>query len=352
MDLSLRPGAQRRAAGDACTASRMRSHTTPLVAAVRSPDTGADRGAGLPVIPAAVAIPVLDLVSGELTPATILAAYSAAVVLCCEPRADRPARIVTILAREASGVPNGVRTALTAADRPFRHLTEGDAAFVGGGGIQLTGMRLRAVRTVRTAVPHITPSPRAVRRIGDVANGAARGVGDEPVGALRAALATGDAAGLRAAVRALVGLGAGSTPGGDDVLAGTMAGLLAARRAVLAHQIAAALLPDLAARTPVVSADLLRLAAQGNVCTEAGAVILAAADRGCRSAGLGVLPNAKPSSDLGSDIDRALARLLAIGHTSGADMATGLAIGLGVPDQPQPRQPRRSRVRMAGAATW
>ncbi|MBN9608416.1 MAG: hypothetical protein BGO26_19730 [Actinobacteria bacterium 69-20] len=317
---------------------------TPAVAAVRSAGTGADRGASLPVIPAAVAIPVLDLVAGELTPATILAAYSAAVVLCCEPRADRPARIVTVLAREASGVPNGVRTALTAADRPFRKLTEGDAAFVGGGGIQLTGMRLRAVRTVRTAVSHITPSPRAVRRIGDVAGGAPRGVADEPVGALRAALATGDAAGLRAAVRALVGLGTGSTPGGDDVLAGTMAGLLATDRAVLAHQIAAALLPDLAARTPVVSADLLRLAAQGNVCTEAGAVILAAAEHGCRSA--------NPSSDLGSDLDRALARLLAIGHTSGADMATGLAIGLGVPDQPRPRQPRRSRVRMAGATAW
>lgn len=371
--------------------------------------------ASVAAVPVAVAHPVVDLVSGGLRPATILAAHSAAVVLCCDDAtgSDGPVRVVTVLTREASGVPNGVRTTFSAADRPFRHLNVGAAAFVGGGGIQLAGINLRAVRTIRAAVPHISASPAAVARIADAAAASPRGVADGPVDDLRRALADGDAAGLRAAVRALVGLGAGSTPGGDDVLSGTLAGLIATRRFVLAHQIAAAALHDLSARTTLMSADLLRLAAQGHVCTEAGAVLRAAAgavrraggggggpDGGGRDAGgtdgrrktagtagarrgagggeggrgadggpdagdtdgrretagtAGAGRDAAPisrgtaggASDRADALSMALRHLLAIGHTSGADLATGLALGLGVPDQPQPRLPRRSRGRAA-----
>lgn len=295
-------------------------------------------------LPAAASHPVVDLVTGALTPATILGAHSAAVVLCCEvPGSPRPARVVTVLTQEASGVPNGVRTALRAADGPFGHAAVGDAAFVGGGGVQLAGLHFRIVRTIRTAVPHIVAAPDAVDRLARAAALAARGVADEPVARLRAALAGGDVAGLRAAARALVGLGAGSTPGGDDVLAGTLAGLIAVRRGVLAHRIAAAIVPDLQARTPLMSADLLRLAAQGHVCTEAGAVLRAVARRDGRGG----------PGEAAADVDRAVDRLIAIGHTSGADLATGLAIGLSVPDQPPPRRPRRSRrarVRKVSAA--
>jgi hypothetical protein len=42
------------------------------------------------------------------------------------------------------------------------------------------------------------------------------------------------------------------------------------------------------------------------------------------------------------ELDRALAALLTVGHTSGADLATGLAIGLGAAAGPKPRKPRRS----------
>lgn len=302
------------------------------------------------VIPIAVAHPIAALITGVLRPATVLAAHSAAVVLRVEPLpgvldkttgagdvADTVTRVVTLLTREGSGVPNGARTALSAADHPFAAFAVGDAAFVGGGGIRLPGRTFHAVRAIRTAVPHVAPTPDALRQIADAARMAPRGVADEPVDALRAALDSGDAGRLRAAVRALVGLGAGSTPGGDDVLAGTLAGLRARRRGVHAEQVAAAALPGIESRTPLMSADLLRLAAAGHVCTEAAAVLRA-------SAGASVSGGARTA------LASALASLLALGHTSGADLATGLAIGLGAARTPEPRHARRSRTAPAAGA--
>lgn len=282
-----------------------------------------------PSVPIAVARPIAGLITGGLRPATVLAAHSAAVVLCVEPLPGPDGtptdvtRVVTLLAREASGVPNGARTALGAADRPFAGITADDAAFVGAGGIRLPGRTFHAVRAVNTRVPYVTPGSGAVAAIAHAAMTAPCGVPAEPVGELRAAIDAGDAARLRRAVRALVGLGSGSTPGGDDVLAGTLAGLRATRRDVRAEQIAAAVLPDLDSRTPLMSADLLRLAAAGHVCTEAGVVLRATVG---------------PPGEL----DRALAALLSVGHTSGADLAAGLAIGLGAAAGQEPRRPRRT----------
>ena len=62
-------------------------------------------------------------------------------------------------------------------------------------------------------------------------------------------------------------------------------------------------------RTTALSADLLRLAGDGHAGLEALAV-LAALHR--------------PDVPIADAVDR----LLSIGHTSGADLATGLAIGL------------------------
>lgn len=321
------------------------------VESVRRSDRAA--AAGPRRVPIAVARPIVDLVTGALTPATVLAAHTKAVVLVVEPLAAASAvtggtdtaRIVTLTTREGSGVPNGARTAFTAADQPFAGLHPGDAAFVGAGGIRVGSHHFHAVRAVRTEVPRIVAHPDSAHRIARRAAAAARGVADAPVAALRDALAAADASRLRAAVRALVGLGAGSTPGGDDVLSGTMAGLLATGRDVPAQQIAAAALPDVASRTPLMSADLLRLAATGNVCEEAGAVLRAAAapTRRPRTPHSPTYP-AHPAVDA---LDAALTGLIAIGHTSGADLATGLAIGLGVGPLPEPRRPRLGRRRAA-----
>lgn len=289
--------------------------------------TAAAPAGGTAVIPGAVPTPLTGLLAGPLLAATVHGVHRAAVILRVDihdvsPGGRHP-RVVSVLTTEASGVPHGVRTTLSVADAPFAHLRPGDPAFVGAGRIDLPGLRIRGVRTVRTAVPRVAPGAAAVAQIAAAAHAADRGVDDAPVDEFRAALAAGDPARLRAAVRDLVGRGTGSTPGGDDVLAGTMAALLATRREVLAGQIAAAALPDLDRRTPLLSADLLRLAAAGHVCLEASA-LLRASDRGAATA-----------------IRHTLSALIAIGHTSGADLATGLSLGLAVPGQPPPRRARR-----------
>jgi hypothetical protein len=286
-----------------------------------------------PVLEAAAGQPVLDLLTGPLRPATVIGAYPAAVLIAVDPTSttdDDPARIVSVITADASGVPHGLRVAVPSRDRPFAAAHPGDPAFVGAGGVRLSGVEVRVVRAVRTRVPRVSCAPQAVDRIAAAAALAARGVPAAAVDALRIAQDDQDPAATRRAVRALVGLGAGSTPGGDDVLAGTLAGLHATGRDVLVQQVWVAARDGLAARTTMVSADLLRLAAAGHACAEAIAVLRAAA---------------RPVGHVAYDelgLAEAIRRLLAVGHTSGADLATGLAIGLSAPTFGAHHQPRFS----------
>jgi hypothetical protein len=123
-----------------------------------------------------------------------------------------------------------------------------------------------------------------------------------------------------AAADQLVGLGPGLTPAGDDLLAGAVAGLVIfgcalGRRGsgadrtdaqVLAKHLAAAV-DARADRTTLLAADLAHHAAAGALAEPVAAVCRALAGR-------------KP-------LESALDRLLAIGHTSGRDLAEGLLLG-------------------------
>jgi hypothetical protein len=109
-------------------------------------------------------------------------------------------------------------------------------------------------------------------------------------------------------------LGRGLTPGGDDVLAGTCVGLWAAGRSDLVDRLAAGLV-EIDDRTAALSADLLRLARQGQACGEVLQVLNALHSRSGQ-------PARRPG------LTAAIDRLLAVGHTSGADLATGLSLGL------------------------
>jgi len=115
-------------------------------------------------------------------------------------------------------------------------------------------------------------------------------------------------ASLGSAVAALMGLGAGLTPSGDDVLCGFMA---AARVRIpeLVPVLAAAAEANLQ-RTSRISGFLIRCAARG--CWPAPLVDLAEALAGDR----------EPEALLALD---ALGRL---GHSSGSDLATGFLFGL------------------------
>jgi hypothetical protein len=109
-------------------------------------------------------------------------------------------------------------------------------------------------------------------------------------------------------LHALVGLGSGLTPAGDDAIVGMLAVLQrCAPHAAAARPLAllAGTLPSLLERTTPISAHYLRLALRGHHTESLVAVVDALAEQ------------AGPSPD-------ALARLLATGATSGADALAGV----------------------------
>ena len=107
-------------------------------------------------------------------------------------------------------------------------------------------------------------------------------------------------------VEDLLGLGAGLTPSGDDLLAGWLAALRA-RRLPQADAVGAAVRRLAPGRTTRLSAALLAAADEGAVIPEAAAVLRAVGGAG--------------------DVGEAAGRLLGLGHTSGWYLAAGLALG-------------------------
>jgi len=203
-------------------------------------------------------------------------------------------------------------------------LAAGDCAVVGGGVIEAGRIRVR-VRRWWDPVPVLAPLSRSRLQVGYAALQALRAAStrrpglDEHAGraapaALAACCATGDAPGAAEAVRRLLGLGPGLTPSGDDMVAGLMlalrllgAAMAEAMALWLADRLAAMVTRHARDRTTPVSAALLHCAARGQGSPEVAGVLRA----------LGGLEPAPA----------AVARLLAVGHTSGADLAWGLSAG-------------------------
>lgn len=114
----------------------------------------------------------------------------------------------------------------------------------------------------------------------------------------------------RAAVHALVGLGPGLTPSGDDVLAGLLVALHAAGAGEAAAALAAFVAEAPEPSTTSLSRACLAAAADGHA-SETMAVLIQA-----------VLAATPESFTMHLD------RIDAIGHTSGWDMLAGVALGL------------------------
>lgn len=243
---------------------------------------------------------------------------------------------VAVYLRTAGGIvalvgPDGVRLpnamALSRADFApvVRHATTG-ALHVGDGGVQvgpvrvtvgrwwdpvprlgrvdegLLAARLDAVRATLSAWPDShDPAARRLEEGRDVLAAALGGQGT-----------------FKAAANRLVGLGAGLTPAGDDLLAGAMAALVVFGTALekagtltLAAELRRAVAEHAGATTPL-AADLSEHAARG-------ALVQPAAEL-CR-----VMADQRPSVE--HALEPVLARLLRIGHTSGHDLAEGLLLG-------------------------
>jgi len=122
---------------------------------------------------------------------------------------------------------------------------------------------------------------------------------------------------IRSAAARLVGLGQGLTPAGDDFLCGFLAAGHCRRAAGLAlSRLLTALaeaVRDVLGQTTDISAFFLRDALAGRI-----------------SRSLAALAEACSGAPPGGDLDGALLRLAAIGHSSGLDAATGFFYGAAI----------------------
>lgn len=243
-------------------------------------------------------------------PARVLAAFAAGIYL--EVRTELEPSVIAVISGEGIRLPNSL---LLAAELP--HVTVGDEAFVGDGSVEVGRLSLRVRRwwDPAPALGEVDPRKLASLRLAGEAQGAPGLAGHDAVELLAASCASGWLLGAVTAAERLVGLGPGLTPSGDDVLAGLLVTLrhlgtaTGVERAVrLGGWLAAAVTFDARTRTTPLSATLLHCAARGEACPEVIAVLRGLAGR--------------------QPLEPALRRLHSLGHTSGADLDQGIAIGL------------------------
>lgn len=191
--------------------------------------------------------------------------------------------------------------------------------------------RLRHARRVDLAVPRAAVDAGAAGALQAAAlhvDAPGRGGPQDPLPARRAARSLVAAAGaddarrVHAVLRDLVGVGPGSTPSGDDVVVGVLAGLdrredAAARRAAGVLRDA---LPGLLGRTTRLSRHALAAALRGQVAERVHHLVEATADV--------------------RRVDAVLRAARTWGATSGLDLAAGVAAGaLGAPGAATVRTP-------------
>lgn len=181
----------------------------------------------------------------------------------------------------------------------------GSRVQVGAGALQVDGRRHRILRYWSSGTAPQPVDPEAPLQLAELTSTARRGLSTETVQPLLTAVATGSR--FTEAARSLVGRGPGSTPAGDDVLAGIALSLRMTDRPGLLAQLRCAITPDLHDRTTALSADLLRAALAGHASPEVRSLLLT------------LRPGASREHRR-----RAVQTVLGLGSTSGADLLTGL----------------------------
>ncbi|MDF2093898.1 DUF2877 domain-containing protein [Knoellia sp. 3-2P3] len=269
-----------------------------------------------------------EAVQAAPRPARVLAAFPTALYLHLDSLADEPRRpaaeprvrqVLPVLTRDALRLPTGLRLGEPAASVAWG-VEQGADVVVGAGRVRLPGADVVAVRTWRpTRVPNpASPVQQAALASGlDALEATTGGVvlrdlaRDLTVAALAAAdpsLPTSPAgARVRQLVSSLVGAGDGLTPSGDDALCGVVLALRAAGAPAEARSALAAEVDRALPATTSLSGSLLHAALEGYAVPEVVALV-GALGRG----------------DLGT-VARVLPGVLAIGHSSGADLLAGAA---------------------------
>src|SRR3982751_3766750 len=236
-------------------------------------------------VPASASTGVAELLRGPVRPARVLMSVPAAVYL--QVANDRGGDVVGVLTSDAARLPLGCVLFRPSNGRPLVALPSGAPAEVGGGRIVVGDLAVSAAAwwNPRPRLPSLRPAllPEGVRQLRTTLYGEGvphsaftlpglpTGPGG-PLAALRGAVRRADLdAALRTASR-LVGLGPGLTPAGDDVMAGTIAGLVLLGHPA-AERFGAGGYSLAAGRTTELSRALLRHAAAGRVSGEFAAVL-------------------------------------------------------------------------------
>jgi hypothetical protein len=247
-------------------------------------------------VPAAVSAAVAPLLRTPAT-GTVLARFPAAVYVRLASGA-----VLAVVTSDGLRLPNALVVAATSRTAPFARQVPDDSAEVADGALGVDGVRYRPVRSwtprERTAG---ALQPAAVAALDDLLAPRSGARLRAATARLADALRSGD--GLPAAADALLGLGPGLTPAGDDVLAGV---LVTTAHLGSGSPVLAARVRERAGSTTALSADLLRHACEGR----AAPPLLGLLD---------ALVGARP-------VAPALAALLAVGSTSGHDTATGVRL--------------------------
>lgn len=270
-----------------------------------------------PALPAVASDAIAEVVCGSPRRVQVLAAFRAAVYLAHEEG------VVALVATDGVRHPNALVDTQPVAAAPFAGIRTHQQGWMGDARLVLPRRQLRVTRWF-DPVPRlgpVAPEPLAVALDRARAHVTATTVPltpdlADPVQALTGALGRGEP--TMPIARDLLGRGPGLTPSGDDVLAGMLAaatvlagalpaGAVPAELVVRVRRLGREVAAEARDATTAVSAALLHHAARGAVAAPAGAVLQALAGRGRLVA--------------------ALDHLLAVGSTSGRDLAVGLLAG-------------------------
>ncbi len=252
--------------------------------------------------PAAVSERAESVLSAPTRTATVLAAFPQALYLRLPDD-----RVLPVVSATGLRLPTAMVLA-TVLPTVGWGVQPGDEVAVGEGEVLLAGVRIRGVRTWRPLrVPGAERplDPGAVRALGAWAS---RGW-VEVARSLVTTVLTGQD--VTRQVSVTVGCGAGLTPSGDDVLCGALLALRLRGAAQARGRLWSAVAPRLGATTSL-SAALLTEAADGYAVP--AVVRLAEALAGGTATAGTVVPAAR--------------EVAGIGHTSGADLLSGLVGGL------------------------
>lgn len=304
-------------------------------------------------LPGAASASLHDVLSGPPLAAEVLASFSRAIYLrlpaahsgTCPALGERVVAIITpdalrlpcsIVVGTGVDLDGATSGALTPRDaRSAATPGEAGGGVIGAGAVHLPHLSVRVTRWWRPRRPRPLRATPALAENVDRLAALLPPLPEEltgPAVALQTRLASWpadpEAAGCVAEeARQLVGLGPGLTPAGDDLLAALMLALTAAPGAAraLAAALAASFAGDAAEKTTSLSRALLRHGASGEGVPEIADLvdILATAPESARSLGgaRGV-----PSSAAGP-LQTTLARVLAIGSSSGGALAHGVLLG-------------------------